>query len=43
MFLRESWVGPIALEGIQVVHVDGIIVSNHGTFPAYSGISLCII
>lgn len=42
-FLRENWVGPIALEGIQAVHVDGIIVLNYGTFPSYSGVSLCII
>jgi isopentenyl diphosphate isomerase/L-lactate dehydrogenase-like FMN-dependent dehydrogenase len=39
-FLRENWDGPIVLKGIQAVndahaamdaHVDGIIVSNHGT------------
>jgi isopentenyl diphosphate isomerase/L-lactate dehydrogenase-like FMN-dependent dehydrogenase len=39
-FLRENWDGPILLKGIQAVqdahaamdaHVDGIIVSNHGT------------
>ena len=39
-FLRQNWDGPIVLKGIQSVqdthaamdsHVDGIIVSNHGT------------
>jgi len=39
-FLRQNWDGPIVLKGIQTVqdahaamdaHVDGIIVSNHGT------------
>ena len=41
-FLRENWDGPIVLKGIQAVedahaamdaHVDGIVVSNHGTSP----------
>ena len=45
-FLRENWDGPIVLKGIQAVqdahaamdaHVDGIIVSNHGTFPGLWG------
>jgi lactate 2-monooxygenase len=39
-FLRQNWDGPIVLKGIQSVqdahaamdaHVDGIVVSNHGT------------
>jgi lactate 2-monooxygenase len=39
-FLRQNWDGPIVLKGIQSVqdahaamdaHVDGILVSNHGT------------
>jgi lactate 2-monooxygenase len=40
-FLRQNWDGPIVLKGIQSVqdahaamdaHVDGIVVSNHGTY-----------
>jgi isopentenyl diphosphate isomerase/L-lactate dehydrogenase-like FMN-dependent dehydrogenase len=47
-FLRENWDGPILLKGIQAVqdahdamdaHVDGIIVSNHGTVPAHGVVS----
>jgi len=39
-FLRQNWDGPIVLKGVQSVqdahaamdaHVDGIVVSNHGT------------
>jgi lactate 2-monooxygenase len=39
-FLRQNWDGPLVLKGIQSVqdahaamdaHVDGIVVSNHGT------------
>lgn len=39
-FLRQNWDGPIVLKGIQSVqdahaameaHMDGIVVSNHGT------------
>jgi isopentenyl diphosphate isomerase/L-lactate dehydrogenase-like FMN-dependent dehydrogenase len=46
-FLRENWDGPIVLKGIQAVqdahaaidaHVDGIIVSNHGTSPGPVGV-----
>jgi isopentenyl diphosphate isomerase/L-lactate dehydrogenase-like FMN-dependent dehydrogenase len=42
-FLRDNWDGPILLKGIQAVEdahaamdaqMDGIIVSNHGTFLA---------
>jgi isopentenyl diphosphate isomerase/L-lactate dehydrogenase-like FMN-dependent dehydrogenase len=49
-FLRENWDGPIVLKGIQAVqdahaamdaHVDGIIVSNHGTSPFRGGVPLC--
>ena len=48
-FLRENWDGPIVLKGIQAVEdahaamdfrVDGIVVSNHGTYvpgPASRG------
>ena len=40
-FLRENWDGPLVVKGIQTVedahaameaHMDGIVVSNHGTF-----------
>jgi lactate 2-monooxygenase len=54
-FLRENWDGPIVLKGIQAVqdahaamdaHMDGIIVSNHGTswgeFLYVSYITLCL-
>jgi len=45
-FLRQNWDGPIVLKGIQSVqdahaamdaHVDGIVVSNHGTSLACGG------
>jgi isopentenyl diphosphate isomerase/L-lactate dehydrogenase-like FMN-dependent dehydrogenase len=48
-FLRKNWDGPIVLKGIQAVqdahaamdaHVDGIIVSNHGTSRARGARSL---
>ncbi len=47
-FLRQNWDGPIVLKGIQSVqdahaamdaHVDGILVSNHGTSPACGGVN----
>ena len=40
-FLRSNWDGPLVVKGVQTVedahaamdaHMDGIVVSNHGTF-----------
>ena len=50
-FLRQNWDGPIVLKGIQTVqdahaamnfHVDGIIVSNHGTSAHGGEFPLCV-